>query len=179
MRIGVVGAVGYTGSAVLGVLSGRPRTEVTVVTSRGDAGKRLVDLVPHLSGVPAYADLILEDPGELERIKETDPGRFPEVFFLAVSHKASMALAPRILKLGAKAIDLTGDFRLKSRLLYPKWYKAEHESPELLAEAVYGLPELHREEIRSARLVANPGCYPTCVILALAPLAEKGLLGPD
>ncbi|MDR3152979.1 MAG: N-acetyl-gamma-glutamyl-phosphate reductase [Deltaproteobacteria bacterium] len=179
MRIGVIGATGYTGSAVLGILAQRPGTEVTVVTSRGEAGRALTDSLPHLAGVPAYAGLVLEDPADLEKIRETDPGRFPEVFFLAVSHRASMALAPRILALGAKAIDLTGDFRLKSAAQYPVWYKAEHESPELLAEAVYGLPELHRAEIPRARLVANPGCYPTCVILSLAPLAEKGLLGPD
>ncbi|MDR1314648.1 MAG: N-acetyl-gamma-glutamyl-phosphate reductase [Deltaproteobacteria bacterium] len=179
MKVGVVGAIGYTGSAVLGVLSGRPGTEVTVVTSRGDAGRRLADMLPQLSGVPGYRDLALEDPADLEKIKEKDPARFPEAFFLAVSHRASMALVPRVLALGAKVIDLTGDFRLKSPLMYPEWYKCEHTAPEFLAEAVYGLPEIHRAEIRKARLVANPGCYPTCVILSLLPLAEKSLLGPD
>ncbi|MDR1035327.1 MAG: N-acetyl-gamma-glutamyl-phosphate reductase [Deltaproteobacteria bacterium] len=178
MRIGVVGAIGYTGSAVLGALAGRPDTQVTVVTSRGEAGGCLTDLLPHLSGVPGYRDLVLEDPADLEKIRRDSPARFPEVIFLAVSHRASMALVPRVLALGAKAIDLTGDFRLKSLLMYPMWYKVEHEAPEYLEEAVYGLPEIHREEIRRARLVANPGCYPTCVILSLLPLAEKALLGP-
>jgi N-acetyl-gamma-glutamyl-phosphate reductase len=88
-----------------------------------------------------------------------------------------MGLAPSLLEAGAKVIDLTGDFRLKSPLHYPAWYGREHSAPGLLAEAVYGLPEIRREEIRKARLVANPGCYPTCVILALLPLAERGLLG--
>jgi N-acetyl-gamma-glutamyl-phosphate reductase len=179
MKVGVVGAVGYTGSAVLGILAGRPGTEVTVATSRGDAGKALPEALPHLAGVPQYRGLVLEDPAGLEKIKAGEPGRFPEVFFLAVSHRASMALAPRILALGAKVIDLTGDFRLKSPYLYPEWYGAEHGAPGLLAEAVYGLPELHRAEIAKARLVANPGCYATCVILALAPLAAKGMIGRD
>ncbi|MDR2611649.1 MAG: N-acetyl-gamma-glutamyl-phosphate reductase [Deltaproteobacteria bacterium] len=178
MRIGVVGATGYTGAGVLAALAGRPGSEVTVVTSRGEAGRPLVELLPSLAGVPGYRGLTLTDPAGLESQRERDPGRFPEVFFLAVSHRASMALAPRVLALGARVIDLTGDFRLKSARQYPVWYKAEHESPGLLAEAVYGLPELHREEIRRARLVANPGCYPTSVILALAPLAERSLLGP-
>ncbi|MDR1039000.1 MAG: N-acetyl-gamma-glutamyl-phosphate reductase [Deltaproteobacteria bacterium] len=179
MRIGVIGATGYTGAAVLGVLAGRPGSEVTLVTSRGLKGRRLADELPHLSGVTGYGDLVLEDPADLEKLKDRDPGRFPELFFLAVSHGVSMGLAPRVLKLGAKAVDLTGDFRLKSPAMYPRWYKTEHSAPELLGEAVYGLPEIRRGEIKSARLVANPGCYPTCVILSLLPLAERSLLGPD
>jgi N-acetyl-gamma-glutamyl-phosphate reductase len=176
MKVGIIGATGYTGMGLLNELAERPKTELTVVTSRGEAGKRLTAIHPHLSGVPAYRDLVLEDPGDLVKIKKESPESFPELFFLAVSHKVSMGLAPGILDLGAKVIDLTGDFRLKTPDLYPKWYKFTHESPELLSKAVYGLPELYREEIKKASLVANPGCYPTSVILALAPLAKNKLL---
>lgn len=176
MKIGIVGATGYTGIGLLNELAERPGTEITLVTSRREAGKSLCSIHPHLSGVPLYEDLILQNPEDIPKIKEKTPENFPELFFLAVSHKVSMGLVPGILALGAKIIDLTGDFRLKSPDLYPKWYKFEHEHPEFLSEAVYGLPELYREQIKSARLVANPGCYPTSVILAAAPLIKNRLL---
>jgi N-acetyl-gamma-glutamyl-phosphate reductase len=178
MRLGVIGADGYTGQALLSVLAGRAGSEVTFVSSRGGAGQLLSDRVPFLQGVPAYRGLRIEHPDRLEEFFLADPGRAPGLYFLCVSHGAAMALAPRILALGARVIDLTGDFRLRDPALYPLWYKAEHSEPGLLARAVYGLPELHRERIRGADLVANPGCYPTSVILALAPLAEAGLLRP-
>ena len=179
MKVGIVGATGYTGIGLLNELAGRADVAVTVATSRAEAGRKLVSVHPHLAGVPAYGDLILESPADLEKIREKSPERFPEIFFLAVSHKVSMGLAPGILGMGARVIDLTGDFRLKDPGLYPKWYKFSHEHPELLREAVYGLPELYRDKIRAARLVANPGCYPTSVILALAPLARNRLLSRD
>ncbi|MDR2338807.1 MAG: N-acetyl-gamma-glutamyl-phosphate reductase [Deltaproteobacteria bacterium] len=179
MNLGVIGANGYTGQALLSVLAGRPGDPVTLVTSRGDQGKRLAGLHPSLDGCPAYKDLILEHPDSLERVAKEEPGRFPGLFLLCVTHGASMALVPRLLALGARVIDLTGDFRLRDPALYPKWYGTRHPEPGLLGEAVYGLPELHREGIRGARLVANPGCYPTSAILALAPLAKAGILDPD
>ncbi|MDR2461100.1 MAG: N-acetyl-gamma-glutamyl-phosphate reductase [Deltaproteobacteria bacterium] len=176
MKVGIIGATGYTGLSLLRDLAGRPSTEVTLVTSRKEAGGKLIKIHPSLAGYPGYRELILEDPNLLEKIKEKEPARFPEVIFLAVKHKAAMALAPRVLNLGSKVIDLTGDFRLKEKELYPKWYKFEHECPEYLSQAIYGLPELHRDKIKNARLVANPGCYPTSVILALAPLCQEGLI---
>jgi N-acetyl-gamma-glutamyl-phosphate reductase len=179
MRIGVIGVNGYTGQTLLQALSLRDDTELCLVTSRGDAGKTLSRIHPSLVGVPAFQDLILEHPDSLEKLAKQDPGRFPELFFLCVPHGASMALTPKILALGARVIDLTGDFRLKDAAMYPKWYKIEHTAPDLLKDAVYGLPELHRGEIREARLLANPGCYPTSIILALAPLAHNSLLDPN
>ncbi|MDR2350961.1 MAG: N-acetyl-gamma-glutamyl-phosphate reductase [Deltaproteobacteria bacterium] len=178
MLVGVIGATGYTGLSLLHDLSFSPDARVTVATSRGERGKRLSEVHPSLAGVPAYRELVLSDPADIFAMKGKDPENFPEVFFLAVKHKVSMGLVPGILKTGARIIDLTGDFRLKDPALYPKWCEFDHECPEYLEEAVYGLPELHREEIRKARLVANPGCYPTSVILALAPLVKNGLLDP-
>jgi N-acetyl-gamma-glutamyl-phosphate reductase len=173
MKVGIIGATGYTGLGLLNDLAQRPKTEVTVVTSRQEAGRKLASFHPNLAGVPGYKDLVLENPADLAKIKEQRPDSFPSVFFLAVKHKVSMTLVPKILQLGAKIIDLTGDFRLKNPDLYPQWYKFQHDCPEYLKEAVYGLPELHREEIKKARLIANPGCYPTSVILALAPLVKN------
>jgi N-acetyl-gamma-glutamyl-phosphate reductase len=101
-----------------------------------------------------------------------------KVVFTAIPHQAAMGIIPRLLAQGCKVVDLSADFRFRDSGLYEKWYQA-HTAPELLAEAVYGLPELHRDKVRQARLVGNPGCYPTCVILGLAPLAQTGLLKPD
>lgn len=178
MFLGIIGVNGYTGQGLLQALSLNQDYKVTLVTSRGDAGKSLAEANPSLMGVPAYEGLELVHPDFLEDIQKKDPQSFPEIFFLAVSHGASMKLVPRILKLGARVIDLTGDFRLKDKSLYPKFYKMEHSAPELLQDAVYGLPELHREDIMKAKLVANPGCYPTSIILAAAPLAKNSLLKP-
>jgi N-acetyl-gamma-glutamyl-phosphate reductase len=179
MKIGVIGATGYTGMALLSVLAGRPKTRVTLATSRGEAGRSLAQYHPSLAGAPSLSDLVFRDPGDLDALRDQDPDNFPDLFFLAVTHGVSMGLAPALLERGAKVIDLTGDFRLKDPALYPKWYKKDHSAPLWLGKAVYGLPELHRREIAKASLVANPGCYPTSVILALAPLARAGLLSED
>ncbi|MDR1394985.1 MAG: N-acetyl-gamma-glutamyl-phosphate reductase [Deltaproteobacteria bacterium] len=167
MKIGIIGASGYTGLELLRILAGRPGTEVSFVTSRQDAGTPLTSIYPTLAGYPQYDRLKLEKPENLT-------GR-AEVVFLATQHGAAMNLAPGLLESGARVIDLSADFRLKSASLFAHWYE-EHKAPQLLAEAVYGLPEIYRESIARARLVANPGCYPTSIILALAPLLKNGLI---
>lgn len=172
MKIGVIGATGYTGLALLHYLSGRPETEVSFVSSRGQAKQPLTAVHPSLNGFLPYKDLVLEDP---EALFAWPKDRLPEVIFLAVSHLVSMGITPKLLGLGVKVIDLTGDFRLKDASLYPLWYKSPHLCPEFLPQAIYGLPELHRAEILKTSLVANPGCYATSVILALAPLLKHNL----
>ncbi|MDR2141882.1 MAG: N-acetyl-gamma-glutamyl-phosphate reductase [Deltaproteobacteria bacterium] len=167
MKIGIVGASGYTGLELLRLLALRPLTEVTFVTSRQDAGTPLTTMFPSLAGHGQYDRLKLEKPENLA-------GR-AEIIFLATQHGVAMSLAPALLESGARLIDLSADFRLKSAELFETWYET-HKAPRLLAEAVYGLPELYRDSIAKARLVANPGCYPTSIILALAPLLKNGLV---
>ncbi|MDR1870713.1 MAG: N-acetyl-gamma-glutamyl-phosphate reductase [Deltaproteobacteria bacterium] len=167
MRVGIIGASGYTGLELLRLLALRPQTEVAFVTSRQDAGTPLTTFFPSLAGHPQYDRLIMEKPDNLS-------GR-ADFIFLATQHGVAMNLAPALLESGARVIDLSADFRLKTAELFQTWYE-EHKAPQLLGEAVYGLPELYRERIARARLVANPGCYPTSIILALAPLLRHGLV---
>ncbi|MCL2028901.1 MAG: N-acetyl-gamma-glutamyl-phosphate reductase [Deltaproteobacteria bacterium] len=171
MKIGLVGATGYTGVELLRLLAQHPRRpEVAVVTSRQEAGRALAEVFPGLAGLANYDRLVFEDP-------EQAAGR-AELFFLAAPHGAALTLAPALLESGAKVIDLSADFRLKDPHVFAEWYQP-HPAPGLLAEAVYGLPEIRAEAIGRARLVANPGCYPTSVILGLAPLVKAGLAGGD
>jgi N-acetyl-gamma-glutamyl-phosphate reductase len=163
MRVGIVNVTGYTGVELARLLLQHPEVELTQVTGRSAAGQRLADFFPHLG----KTDLVIQ-----EAIEEP-----VDVAFLALPHKASAEAAPPLLAQGAKVIDLSADFRLKNVSVYEEWYKVKHPVPELLAEAVYGLPELHGAAIAKARLVASPGCYPTSAILALAPAI--GLIEPD
>jgi N-acetyl-gamma-glutamyl-phosphate reductase len=167
MRLGVIGASGYAGLELLRILSGRAGDEVTLITSRQEAGQGLTGFFPALSSLANYDSLVFAEPKDLA-------GK-ADVFFLATQHGAAMALVPELLNSGAKVIDLSADFRLKDPLVFKKWY-LEHSAPGLLPEAVYGLPELYFEKIKKARLVANPGCYPTSVILALAPAIKAKLV---
>ena len=172
IQVAIVGGSGYTGLELLRILSGHPKVEVTALTSRQLAGQRLVKVFPALAGrVGGLDDLTFEDP---------DPARLRErasFFFAAVPHRTAMEMVPGLLS-GGKVVDLSADFRFNDPATYGAWYE-NHLAPELLAEAVYGLPELHRDRIRGARLVGNPGCYPTSVILAAAPLLKHGLIDPD
>ncbi len=168
LRTGIIGASGYTGVELARILAGHPQVRLTVATSRKYAGQYLGDIFPNLRG---RADLVLEDP-TLEVLTEK-----ADFFFTAVPHKAAMALVPGLLAAGKKVVDLSADYRIHDPATYGAWYQ-EHTSPELLVEAVYGLPELYRQAIASARLTANPGCYPTSVILALAPLLREHLIDP-
>jgi N-acetyl-gamma-glutamyl-phosphate reductase len=162
--VAVIGAAGYAGAVAAALLHRHPHFELAHVTARSDAGERL-DAVHPRSRVP----LVLE---------EYDPDRHAEVdaAVVAYPHGAAAPVVAELRERGVRVVDLSADFRLHSRDVYEDWY-GEHAAPGLIGDAVYGLPELHRDEIAGADLVANPGCYPTAAILALAPLAREGLLG--
>ncbi len=173
MNIGIIGATGYTGLELLRLLAQHPaQPRVTLVTSRQDEGRALTQVFPALSGVANYDGLKYEAPeaGQLA-------GR-ADFFFLAAPHGAAMALVPALLAGGARAVDLSADFRLNDAEAFNQWYQP-HSAADLLTEAVYGLPELYAPRIARARLVANPGCYPTSIILGLAPFLQAGLLAED
>ena len=169
IRVGLVGVTGYTGMELARLLTGHPNMKLTAATSRTEAGKRLGDLYPFLNGLPG-ADVILIEPEPELIAKECD------LAFLAVPHTAATEMAAALVERGLKVVDLSADFRLKSAETYEQWYKVEHKRPDLLPEAVYGLPELYASDIAKARLVANPGCYPTSIALGLAPALRDGLV---
>ena len=161
--VAVFGAAGFTGALTARLLHRHPSFELKAVTARSDVGRRLDDLYPH-HRVP----LTLEEL-DLDRHAEV------EAAVVAYPHGASAPLVRELLQRGLKVVDLSADFRLRDPATYEQWYGG-HEAPELLDEAVYGMPELYRGQIRTADLVANPGCYPTATLLALAPLARRGLI---
>ncbi|BBM97765.1 N-acetyl-gamma-glutamyl-phosphate reductase [Marchantia polymorpha subsp. ruderalis] len=168
VRIGVLGASGYTGSEIVRLLATHPAFAVTVMTADRKAGQSLASVFPHL---------ITQDLPNMVAVKDAD---FSEVdaIFCCLPHGTTqeiIASLPRSLKV----VDLSADFRLKDIAQYEKWYNGAHRAPELQEEAVYGLTELHRDEVRSARLVANPGCYPTTIQLPLVPLLQAGLISKD
>ncbi len=168
ISVAIVGASGYTGLELIRLLDRHPEVMITSVTSEQSAGKKISDLFPTLRG---RCDLLLE-PLEPAAIAAK-----AELIFTALPHQAAMAVVPAFLAAGSKVIDLSADYRLRDQAVYGAWYEP-HKNPELLPEAVYGLPELRRDEIRKARLVANPGCYPTSIILGLKPLLTAGLIDP-
>lgn len=173
MRVGIVGATGYTGLELLRLLAQHPsRPEVSVITSRQESGQALPTIFPELSAQANYDQLRFEAPEADELAGRAD------VFFLATPHGTAMSLVPALLDKGARVIDLSADFRLRDKDIFNQWYQP-HSAPEFLAGAVYGLPELYADKIRSARLVANPGCYPTSVILGATPFLAAGLLDGD
>ena len=169
IQVGIVGASGYTGVELARILCNCPDVELTVATSRQYDGKKLAEIYPSLQGM---VDVVCEDLPTDELSGRAD------LFFTAVPHRTAMSVVPDLLQAGKKVIDLSADFRLHDAAVYEKWYQ-EHTAQELLSEAVYGLPELHRAEIIKARLVANPGCYPTSVILGLAPLLQEEAVAPE
>ena len=168
LNVGIVGASGYTGAELVRILSRHPGVRLTVITSRQYAGMPISQVFPHLNGVE---DLICQDVDIKELSQKAD------LFFTAVPHKTAMAIVPLFLAAGKKVIDLSADFRIRDAKVYEEWYQA-HTAQDQLSQAVYGLPELYRQDIRSASLIANPGCYPTSIILALAPLLRHGLIDP-
>ncbi len=168
LKVAIVGASGYTGVELLRILHCHPEAAVTCVTSEQSAGKRISDVFPTLRG---RCDLLLEN---LEPVRVAEKADF---IFTALPHKAAMEVVPTFLRLGKRVVDLSADYRLRDAGEYERWYEP-HMSPELLKNAVYGLPELKRAKIAEASLVANPGCYPTSVILGLAPLLKKRLIDP-
>lgn len=169
IRVGIVGASGYTGAELVRILVNHPAVEITLATSRQYAGKPLAQVFPHLAG---RSNLVCQD------LPVEEYAAMADLFFTAVPHQTAMALVPKLLAAGKKVVDLSADFRIHDAAVYEEWYQP-HTAPELLASAVYGLPELHRAAIKTTRLVANPGCYPTSVILGLAPLLKAGLIDAD
>ena len=169
IRVGIVGGTGYTGAELLRLLAGHTSARVATVTSRAEAGRPVADLFPSLRG---RIDLTYTEP---------DPAalRKCDLVFFATPNGTAMESVPELLEAGVRVIDLSADFRLKDHEVWSTWYGVPHRCPDLLAEAVYGLPEVNREGIRSARLVANPGCYPTAVQLGFLPLLEAGLVDTE
>ncbi|MEY4211279.1 MAG: hypothetical protein RLZ92_1660 [Pseudomonadota bacterium] len=166
IRAGIVGGPGYTGVELLRILALHPAVEVTAVTSRADAGQRVDKVYPSLRG---YCNALFSLP-ELANLLACD------VVFFATPNGTAMTMAAELLDRGIKVIDLSADFRIKDVKEWEKWYGMEHTSPDLIAEAVYGLPEINREAIKQARLIACPGCYPTAVQLGFLPLIETGAI---
>ncbi|MDI6693230.1 MAG: N-acetyl-gamma-glutamyl-phosphate reductase [Anaerosomatales bacterium] len=166
VRAAIVGAAGYTGAELMRLVLGHPGMELALVTSSADAGRRVADLYPAL----ASCELAFVEPSVEALASSAD------VAFLAVPHTAAMALAPWLLEAGLTVIDLSADFRIADAAVFERWYGVAHEVPHLLDEAAYGLPELWRDRIAGARLVACPGCYPTATLLAAAPAVRAGLV---
>ena len=166
IKAGVVGGTGYTGVELLRLLVAHPGVEISVITSRAEAGRRVSDIYPNLR---EHLDLTFEAP-ELELLSQCD------VVFFATPNGTAMKMTPALLDAGVKVIDLAADFRLKDTAEWQQWYQMEHACADVLAEAVYGLPEINRGAIKQARIVANPGCYPTAVTLGFLPLIENKLV---
>ena len=164
IKVGIVNVTGYAGVELARLLLGHPGVELSSVTGRSAAGQKLDAVFPHL---PKSGLVIEPELGDIN------------VALVAMPHKEGSAEVTSLLNKGAKVIDLSADFRLKDAAEYAAWYGCTHPAPELLSEAVYGLTELHRADIAAARLIANPGCYPTSAILALAPAVKKGLIEGD
>ena len=169
LKVGIVGGTGYTGVELLRILALHPQVELKAVTSRQEAGSAVSELFTSLRG---HVNLKFSDPKEalLQRC---------DVVFFATPNGVAMQHARALLDAGVRLIDIAADFRLRDAATWEKWYAMKHACPELLAEAVYGLPEVNREKIKGARLVANPGCYPTAVQLGLLPLIEEGCVDLD
>lgn len=168
LKVGIVGGTGYTGVELLRLLAQHPRVRIQAITSRSEAGMPVSDLFPNLRG---YVDLPFTEP-KAEVLEACD------VVFFATPNGIAMEMVPELLEKGVKVIDLAADFRLKDAATWEKWYGKAHACPSFLEEAVYGLPEVNREQISKARLVANPGCYPTAVQLGFMPLLKAGLIDP-
>jgi N-acetyl-gamma-glutamyl-phosphate reductase len=164
MKVGIINVTGYTGVELARLLYQHPKVELASVTGRSAVGKSLSEVFPHL------ADIELTIEAELGKV---------ELAFSAMPHKDSAREVIPLIKKGIRVVDISADFRLKDASLYQRWYGFSHPAPQLLKEAVYGLPELHRPQIASAKLIANPGCYPTSAILALAPAVRAKLIGAD
>jgi N-acetyl-gamma-glutamyl-phosphate reductase len=169
IEVGIVGGTGYTGAELLRLLARHPSARVRLLTSRKEAGQRADAMFPHLRG--AIGDLAFTEP-DLEALASC------QAVFFATPHGAAMQLAPELLRRGVKVLDLSADFRLHDPAVFRQWYQTEHTAPQLLKQAVYGLPEVNRDRLAQANLVACPGCYPTSVQLALLPLLEHKLALP-
>jgi N-acetyl-gamma-glutamyl-phosphate reductase len=167
MKVGVVGASGYAGVELLRLCAGHPDLEVAVATAGGNQGQAVATHTPSLAAAYPSLTFAPTDPAELDGL---------DLVFMALPHGQSQHLVPDVRSRVGVVVDLAADFRLHDPSLYPTWYGERHVAPELLGQFVYGLPELHRDELHRATLIASPGCYPTAAILALAPLVRAGVL---
>ncbi len=165
IKAGIINVTGYAGMELARILQSHSEVELTVVTGRSAAGEQLDEFLPHLGGMP----LTIVEQDELDDV---------DVAFSALPHKASAEACVRMLNKNARVVDIAADFRLHNLDEYEAWYQP-HPAPSFLEEAIYGLPELHRDRIRQARLIANPGCYPTGALLGLAPLVREKLIEPS
>ena len=166
IKVGIVGATGYTGAELLRLLAVHPEAQVIVITSRSEQGKPVADLYPSLRGI---IDLVFSLP-DVDQLAQCD------VVFFATPHGVAQSMVASILERGVKVIDLSADFHIRDVPTWESWYGQAHGAPELIPQAVYGLPELNREAIASANLIACPGCYPTSVQLGFLPLMEAGCI---
>jgi len=169
-KVAIIGASGYSGEELVGLLLAHPQVELVAVTSRQNAGQTLAQVFPRFANHPLAKTLLFSEPSA-ERLAGQ-----AEIVFLALPHGVAAEYAAPLLKLGCRVIDLSADFRLRSAELYKDFYGREHPAPELLRQAVYGLSEIHRAAIKDARLVASPGCYPTSILLPIIPLSRAGLV---
>jgi len=168
IKVGIVGGTGYTGVELLRLLAIHPNVELTVITSRGEAGIAVAEMFPSLRG---YVSLKFSDPAQVDL-------SVCDVVFFATPNGIAMQQTRELLAKNVRVIDLAADFRIKDVATWEKWYGMTHACSDLIAEAVYGLPEINREKIKNAQLVANPGCYPTAVQLGFMPLLEAGVIDP-
>ncbi|MDH5394318.1 MAG: N-acetyl-gamma-glutamyl-phosphate reductase [Gammaproteobacteria bacterium] len=166
LQIGIVGGTGYTGVELIRLLLAHPEVAIKIITSRSEAGKLVSDLFPNLRGA---CDIAFSEP-DIKTLSACD------LVFFATPNGTAMKMVPELLAEGVKVIDLAADFRIKDVHVWQQWYGMDHSCAELLQDAVYGMPEINRAEIASARLVANPGCYPTAVTLGFLPLLEAGII---
>ncbi len=168
IRIGIVGGTGYTGVELLRLLAGHPNAQVELITSRAEAGMPVAQLFPNLRG---HYDLAFSAP-DIAALNQMD------VVFFATPHGVAQAMMPSLIEAGTRVIDLSADFRIRDIALWERWYGQAHGCPSLVPKAVYGLPEVNRDRIRTAQLIACPGCYPTSVQLGFLPLLENNLIDP-
>jgi N-acetyl-gamma-glutamyl-phosphate reductase len=170
ITVGVVGASGYSGEELVRLLLSHPHAELGAITSRQYAGQALAETFPKFAQNPRAKTLHFSEPNAGSLAKHA------QLVFLALPHGVAAEFAVPLLKHGCKVIDLSADFRVKSAAVYKEFYAHDHPAPELLSKAVYGLPEIYRAEIRKARLIASPGCYPTSILLPVVPLLKAGLV---
>lgn len=170
LKVAVVGATGYAGQELIKILLRHPKIKITSLSAKVEKPEPISNVFPILKG---QIDLICDELDVKEVSKAAD------FIFLALPHRVSMEVAPNFLELGKRVVDLSADYRLRIKSEYESWYGAKHTSPQFLTVGVYGLPEFYRKEIKKARLVANPGCYPTGAILGCAPMVKKSLVEAD
>ena len=166
IKVGIVGGTGYTGVELLRLLAIHPHIEITAITSRSDAGLPVANMFPSLRG---FVYIAFSDPATVDL-------NMCDAVFFATPHGVAMSQAQALLAANVKIIDLAADFRLADVAVFEQWYKMPHSCPDVLANAVYGIPELNRDQIKNAQVIGNPGCYPTTVLLGLAPLFENDLI---